>query len=78
MKATGTFVQVKLPKEKAKGFVSTETVMRECEILSVGKEALEKNPDLKIGKKALFSEQSHVIQHAGFFFVDYKSIVAIS
>lgn len=78
MKATGTFVQVKVPAEKSKGFVSTETVMREGEIVSIGNEAIEKNPNFKIGKKALFSEQSHVIQHAGFFFVDYKSIVAIS
>jgi hypothetical protein len=78
MKASGTFVQIELPKGKPKGFVSTETVMREGVILSIGKEALEKNPDLKVGMKALFSQQSHVIEHASFFFVDYKSIVAIS
>jgi len=78
MKATGEFVQVQLPKEKPKGFVSTETVMREGQILSIGKEASEKNPDLKVGLKALFSKESHVIEHANFFFVNYKSIVAIS
>ena len=77
MKATGTFVQVKCD-DKPKGFVSVETVMREGKVISVGEDA----KNIKVGDIVLFSKESHVIEHTiksqVNFFVDYKSIVAIS
>lgn len=75
MRASGVFVQVLVEERKA-NFVSTETVMREGEVISVGEEA----KNVKKGDTVLFSRETHVIEHSikgkTHFFVDYKNIVA--
>lgn len=77
MKAIGTFVQVKCV-EASKGFVSTETVMREGKVMSIGTEV----KTVEAGDTVLFSKESHVLEHpikgVQYFFVDIKSIIAKS
>lgn len=75
MKAAGIFVQV-ISEETKSRFVSTETVLCEGVVQSIGEDV----KNIKKGDNVLFSKHSHVIEHPikgqTHYFVDYKNIVA--